>query len=108
MEIKMLYQKQHMSESDFQQIKDWNSSNGMLSVGRKPMSESDFQQIKDWNLVVPLVQRNYTTSESDFQQIKDWNFPNDNGTIFGTVGLNPTSNKSRIETRYTRGSIFWW
>jgi len=36
-------------------------------------SESDFQQIKDWNTMSLSWLYTMSTSESDFQQIKDWN-----------------------------------
>jgi len=85
-------------------------------------SESDFQQIKDWNRDRKYNIPGWLWSESDFQQIKDWNFfaetyrvvfdyvwirlptnqglkPNvETGTVWQSQSLNPTSNKSRIET----------
>jgi len=41
-------------------------------------------------------------SESDFQQIKDWNGARIDFFIWIIESLNPTSNKSRIETRKHR------
>jgi len=38
------------------------------------------------------------TSESDFQQIKDWNSHDEYLEALSENRLNPTSNKSRIET----------
>jgi len=61
------------SESDFQQIKDWNLPKLWYLSLKILKSESDFQQIKDWNLLIALVQFAVVSSESDFQQIKDWN-----------------------------------
>jgi len=85
------------SESDFQQIKDWNKLL-QIPVFSCSMSESDFQQIKDWNMEWMIILKRRLVSESDFQQIKDWNWLPDRRRIYRQSGLNPTSNKSRIET----------
>jgi len=65
----------------------------------RPKSESDFQQIKDWNVSAHLASAIVLTlSESDFQQIKDWNIGAGSPAPQALISLNPTSNKSRIET----------
>jgi len=87
-----------LSESDFQQIKDWNFSRYYSGAYGTP-SESDFQQIKDWNSFLPPKVHDYLQSESDFQQIKDWNSHSARFKVIAAGRLNPTSNKSRIETR---------
>jgi len=87
------------SESDFQQIKDWNHSYDLGNKKRSVVSESDFQQIKDWNDISPtqiqggLPCLNPTSNKSRIETVSYFKFP-----LQWLVSLNPTSNKSRIET----------
>ena len=96
------YCQWNRSESDFQQIKDWNNgtsqtlcpSNTRLNpTSNKSRIETKYRDV--WR------RSSNVKSESDFQQIKDWNIPYRFTKLSPPTSLNPTSNKSRIETTKT-------
>jgi len=58
------------------------------------------------HLSYKMLQLSQFRSESDFQQIKDWNQARTFRLGFVRASLNPTSNKSRIETPVVTSLIF--
>jgi len=111
------------SESDFQQIKDWNAiqpssltcfklvwirlptNQGLKQIAgiSREVSKNVWIRLPTNQGLKPLKNTldsgDITKSESDFQQIKDWNIcAHRAGGLSPTGSLNPTSNKSRIET----------
>ena len=88
----------NISQTDFQQNKDWNIgwvcirrwpnpsprpiSNktrietrvGVFKIAAAVNSQTDFQQNKDWNKNWAVASPFDSSSQTDFQQNKDWNF----------------------------------